>query len=91
MNIENSETIVCRKARTTESFPLTQIHLCFKVAGKMFALVSLSEKPMKVNLKMDPEIILEWRERYSEITPGFHMNKQYWNSVILVIIFHLQN
>jgi predicted DNA-binding protein (MmcQ/YjbR family) len=83
MNIEKFRNYCLSKQEATESFPFDEDTLVFKVAGKMFALVSISEKPMTVNLKMDPEIILEWRERYSEITPGFHMNKQYWNSVIL--------
>lgn len=82
MDIEKFRNYCLSKQETTESFPFDEDTLVFKVAGKMFALVSLSEKPMTVNLKMDPEIILEWRERYSEITPGFHMNKQHWNSVI---------
>ena len=82
MDIEKFRNYCLSKQEATESFPFDADTLVFKVAGKMFALVSISEKPMTVNLKMDPEIISEWRDRYSEITPGFHMNKQHWNSVI---------
>jgi predicted DNA-binding protein (MmcQ/YjbR family) len=35
-----------------------------------------------VNLKCDPERAVELRERYPGITPGYHMNKQHWNTVL---------
>ena len=34
-----------------------------------------------VNLKCDPIFALELRERYEAVIPGFHMNKQHWNTV----------
>ena len=34
-----------------------------------------------VNLKCDPERAIELRERYEGIVPGYHMNKQHWNTV----------
>ena len=34
-----------------------------------------------VNLKCDPERAVELRERYPGIIPGYHMNKQHWNTV----------
>ena len=35
----------------------------------------------RLNLKADPEYVLELRERYPAILPGYHMNKKHWNSV----------
>ena len=36
------------------------------------------------NLKCDPEYAIELREKYDgTITPGYHMNKKHWNTVIL--------
>ena len=37
---------------------------------------------VSVNLKCDPERAVELRERYPGITPGYHMNKQHWNTVL---------
>jgi predicted DNA-binding protein (MmcQ/YjbR family) len=34
-----------------------------------------------MNLKCDPERAFELRERYEGIVPGYHMNKQHWNTV----------
>lgn len=67
----------------TESFPFDEETLVFKVAGKMFALAGLEHHPATVSLKCDPEKALELREEYDEITPGYHMSKLHWNSVII--------
>jgi predicted DNA-binding protein (MmcQ/YjbR family) len=47
----------------------------------MFALAALDEVPTIVNLKCDPDLALELRDRYAQVTPGYHMNKKHWNSV----------
>ena len=47
----------------------------------MFALVALDEVPPRVNLKCDPDLALELRDRYEQVTPGYHMNKKHWNTV----------
>ena len=48
--------------------------------NKIFAITSIDEYEF-VNLKCDPEYAAELRERYVGIKPGWHMNKQHWNSV----------
>ena len=47
----------------------------------MFALATLDEVPTTVNLKCDPDLALELRDRYEQVTPGYHMNKKHWNTV----------
>jgi predicted DNA-binding protein (MmcQ/YjbR family) len=69
------------KARATESTPFGPDVLVFKVGGKIFALAALDEMPMIVNLKCDPDLALDLRDRYEQVTPGYHMNKRHWNSV----------
>ena len=69
-------------AFTEECLPFDEDTLVFKVKGKMFALISISE-PDTVNLKCDPEYATDLRERYTGIVPGFHMNKSKWNTVHL--------
>ena len=55
----------------------------FKVAGRMFALVPLGELPGSVSLKCDPHLAAGLRARYEAITPGYHLNKRHWNTVVL--------
>jgi predicted DNA-binding protein (MmcQ/YjbR family) len=69
------------KSRATESTPFGPDVLVFKVGGKMFALATLDEMPTRVNLKCDPDLALELRDRYEQVTPGYHMNKRHWNTV----------
>jgi len=51
--------------------------------GKAFALSGLNEVEARVNLKCDPDKAIELREEYSDIIPGFHMNKKHWNTVYI--------
>src|SRR4051812_27617409 len=69
------------KGGTAESTPFGEDTLVFKVGGKMFALASLDEVPTKVNLKCDPDLALELRDRFEQVRPGYHMNKKHWNTV----------
>ena len=82
MNVEEIRTYCLEKVATTESFPFDETTLVFKVKNKMFALLSLDE-PLSINLKCDPEIAVELREHYPSVFPGYHMNKQKWNTVML--------
>ena len=69
------------KPNTIEGMPFGETVLVFKVAGKMFALMSLDEVPATANLKCDPDVALDLRDRYEQVRPGYHMNKKHWNTV----------
>ena len=82
----NIETLYhyCHSLRgVTEGTPFGPDVLVFKVMGKMFALIGLERMPMGVNQKCDPERAIELREQYDAVQPGYHMNKQTWNTVLL--------
>ena len=53
----------------------------------MYALSSLmswENGEPRINLKCDPEEAILLREKYPEsVLPGYHMNKQLWNTVVL--------
>jgi len=70
------------KKGVTESFPFGDDTLVFKAGSKIFALVNLDGE-LSINLKCDPAFAIELRERYSSVTPGYHMNKKHWNTVFL--------
>ena len=82
MNIVTLREYCISKKNVTEGFPFGDDTLVFKVAGKIFALVNL-EGDLNLNLKCDPALALGLRERYSSVTPGYHMNKKHWNTVVL--------
>ena len=87
MNIESYREYCLQKPGTTEHFPFDEDTLVFKVMGKMYALSGLTSwengEP-RINLKCDPEEAILLREKYPEsVLPGYHMNKQLWNTVVL--------
>jgi predicted DNA-binding protein (MmcQ/YjbR family) len=69
------------KPGATEGTPFGPDVLVFKVGGKMFALAALDEVPTTVNLKCNPDLALDLRDRYEAVKPGYHMNKKHWNTV----------
>ncbi len=83
MDIEQIRNYCLAKKEVTESFPFDETTLVFKVAGKMFALLSIESVPKRMNLKCAPEKALELREVHEAIIPGYHMNKKHWNTLIL--------
>jgi predicted DNA-binding protein (MmcQ/YjbR family) len=82
MNIETLREYCISKKGADESFPFGEDTLVFKVKGKIFALVNL-DGDLSINLKCDPLYAIELRERYPAVTPGYHMNKKHWNTVML--------
>ncbi len=83
MDSETFREYCLNKPDATESTPFGEDNLVFKVGGKMFALLSLDEVPARVNLKCNPDLALELRDRYEQVRPGYHMNKKHWNTVEL--------
>jgi predicted DNA-binding protein (MmcQ/YjbR family) len=55
----------------------------YKVAGKMFAILDPDAEPPSISLKCDPALALELRAEYAAVTPGYHLNKDHWNTVRL--------
>lgn len=82
MNIETLREYCIIKPGVTEGFPFGEDTLVFKVGGKMFLLIGLSEGD-RFNVKCDPELVVELREQHTEVQPGYHMNKTHWNTVFM--------
>lgn len=81
MNQEEIRDYCLSKKGVIEEFPFNDTALVFKVAGKMFALLDLSEESRGLTLKCDPGLALELREQYPDVTPAYHFNKKHWNGI----------
>ena len=81
MNLDTFRKYCLSKKGVTEDTPFDENTLVFRVGGKIFALTGIEQIPFRFNLKCDPELALELRERYECVTPGWHMNKKHWNTV----------
>ena len=66
-----------------ETFPFGPQNSVFKVAGKMFAIASLKEPPLRISLKCEPELAEGLRAAHEAIIPGYHLNKRHWNTVVI--------
>jgi predicted DNA-binding protein (MmcQ/YjbR family) len=82
MNVEKIRDHCLIKKGVEESFPFDNSTLVFKVGGKIFLLLSLDESPVQFNVKCQPDKAVELREKYSSVRPGYHMNKQHWNTIV---------
>ena len=82
MDIEQLREYCLSKKGVEEGFPFDNETLVFKVMGKIFLLTGIASQPLQFNVKCDPGTAISLRETYSCVLPGYHMNKQHWNTVI---------
>ncbi|MBR1391710.1 MAG: methylated-DNA--[Lachnospiraceae bacterium] len=54
-----------------------------KQTQKTFLWVYEREGYINVNVKADPEWRDFWRSAYTSVIPGWHLNKEHWNTIIL--------
>jgi predicted DNA-binding protein (MmcQ/YjbR family) len=83
MNIEELRAYCLSLPGAVEGFPFGPETLVFKVKSKIFLLSGLDNTPIRFNVKCDPEKAIELREQYDCVFPGYHMNKKYWNTVVI--------
>ena len=59
------------------------IFLSHKDNRKAFLCSYEYEGQMRINVKVDPEKRELWRSAYESVIPGYHQNKEHWNTIIL--------
>jgi predicted DNA-binding protein (MmcQ/YjbR family) len=82
MNIEDFRTYCLSLKGVTEETPFDENTLVFKVMGKMFALADILDFE-SINVKCEPELAIELREKYASVKAGYHMNKKHWNTILV--------
>lgn len=83
MTYEALETVLLSRKGTIVEYPFGPEAAVFKVAGKMFAIVAWKEEPLQVSLKCDPAEADYLRSTFEAIRPGYHLNKNHWNTITL--------
>ena len=51
--------------------------------SKMFAIIKEGSNPVRISLKCDPKLSVLLREKYETVSPGYHLSKKHWNTIIL--------
>lgn len=82
MDLETVREYCLKKKGVTESLPFGEDTPVYKVMSKIFLIANINP-PVSINIKCDPEKAVELREHYSAVTPGYHMNKMHWNTILL--------
>jgi predicted DNA-binding protein (MmcQ/YjbR family) len=83
LKLEAIANLLMKFPETTEEQPFRPEVDVYKVAGKIFAIFSPENSPPSISLKCEPTLALELRDEYSAVTPGYHLNKLHWNTVVL--------
>jgi len=91
LTFEQVEQYLLSKPEASLDFPFGDEVSVFKVKNKMFATLALGKiiegegdkQNWRLNLKCDPDEAIMLRDIFPSITPGYHMNKRLWNTVIL--------
>lgn len=64
-------------------YPFGENTAVYKVKDKMFALIQEKKEPIQLSLKCDPLLAQTLREKYESVLPGYHLNKNHWNTIVL--------
>ena len=54
-----------------------------KKSKKVFLWTYMREAYLNINIKVNPEWRDFWRNAYESVIPGWHQNKEHWNTVII--------
>jgi predicted DNA-binding protein (MmcQ/YjbR family) len=83
MNTESLRAYLLTKPGAVATYPFGPQALVIKVSGKMFALIAEDTTPLRVSLKCEPAHAQFLRDNFPAVQPGYHLNKEHWNTVTL--------
>ena len=83
MTLDQIHTYLLSQPGAVEERPFAPDIPVYKVGGKMFALLSPDASPPRLTLKLDPLLGQQLRSAYPAVQPGYHMNKEHWNTIAL--------
>lgn len=83
MKLTEIRAYLLSKPKAFEDFPFGPQVAVIKVQSKMFATLAEKDQRVSMNLKCDPHEALILRDIFPAVIPGYHMNKQHWNTVVL--------
>jgi len=82
MDLEALRALLASQPGAMEDQPFGPDVLVYKVGGRMFALVA-PDSPARITLKLEPLHGQLLRAQNASVLPGYHMNKDHWNTVVL--------
>jgi predicted DNA-binding protein (MmcQ/YjbR family) len=83
MEFESLRSYLLSQPGAVEDHPFGPQPLVLKVGGKIFALVAADAVPLTISLKCEPDHAQFLRDAFTAVKPGYHLNKEHWNTVTL--------
>lgn len=83
MTIDRLHTYLLSLPGAIEDRPFGPEVPVYKVMGKMFAYLSPTQSPPWLTFKLDPVLGQLARSTHAAVRPGYHMNKEHWNTIVL--------
>ncbi|WP_045464780.1 MmcQ/YjbR family DNA-binding protein [Vibrio hyugaensis] len=81
MDIKALEQYLNTFMSAKSDFPFGPEVLVFKIKGKVFAILAERDGRAYVSLKVKPEDGEVLTSQFTDITPGYHLNKRHWITV----------
>ncbi len=83
MDLDRLKTFLLDRPGASEGAAFGPEHFTYKVMGKLFAVVSWDEDPMRMSIKCDPAKVEILRKVFPAVQPPPYFNKKHWNLVVL--------
>ncbi|MCP4547178.1 MAG: MmcQ/YjbR family DNA-binding protein [bacterium] len=83
MRLTTVQAILQNLPETVEEYPFGPEAMVFKVCGKMFACVSIDDKPLNMTIKVDPDDVEMLRDLHPSIREPRYFDKRHWNNIVL--------
>ena len=83
MIFEQFHAYLLSQPSAVEDRPFTPEVPVYKIGGKMFAYSSPNDVPPSITIKLDPLLGQMLRSTYKAVQPGYHMNKEHWNTIAI--------
>ncbi len=83
MDHKTVEDYVLSMPNSRLDYPFGESVAVYKIEDKMFALIREGKEPVQISLKCDPKLSEVLRAKYDTVMPGYHLNKQHWNTIVL--------
>jgi len=83
MDLKTLRSYLLSRPGAVGEHPFGPQPLVVKVGGKIFALLSEDATPLTISLKCEPAHAQFLRDSFGAVQPGYHLNKEHWNTVTL--------
>lgn len=83
MNEQELDNCMMNRENVSKAYPFEPGVAVYSVGNEMFGIIHEGKVPHQISLRCDPLLSKILRDRYDEVMGGQHLNKKYWNTIVL--------